>query len=54
MSEKNTNSVTIEQKCNNKKELSVMEHFDNDVNLTWRKPVGNGWASVFFQVRWQM
>ena len=33
MPEKNTNSATIEQKCNNKKELSVIEHFDTDANL---------------------
>ena len=39
MPEKKTISGTIEQKCNNKKEFSVMEHFDTDVNLAYKKPV---------------
>ena len=33
MPEKNTNSVKIEQKCNNKKRRIAIEYFDTDVNL---------------------
>ena len=44
MSEKNTNSANIKQKCNNKNKHFVMEQFDSDVNLAWTKSVEISWA----------